>query len=164
MTLKRWLKGVKDAVRDVLDEIKRKLGAKSAVFVAILLTAGLALAQAVPSPTPQDQPPDWNGMADTVVVAILPALVYYIRKVLPKMPRVVVWAIPLLLGAITTTIGQQLDAGVSGWRGLMLGMLAISVRELASTFKQWGFSSGPPPTVPSDAVLRARYRDERDAK
>ncbi len=84
---------------------------------------------------------DWATVVNGVVVAVIPVLVEGFRRVLPGIPRVVVWTLPMVFGGVLVSIGNFLaafPAGMSTWEGIALGAAAMVLRELVSTVKDHG--------------------------
>lgn len=86
---------------------------------------------------------DWNALVNGLVVVVVPALVAAIKagaaKYLVQLPRVVVWALPLVLGGLISWITQLIPAIPStSINGILLGAAAMVLRELVSTVKEHG--------------------------
>lgn len=105
------------------------------MLLSLTLTGAL-LGQAVESPPALDV----RAVSDAVVVALLPVLVWAVRQAIPRLPRALIWTLPIVFGTLTTMIASALDAGISGWRGIILGGLAIALREMVSTLKEHGLT------------------------
>jgi ABC-type glycerol-3-phosphate transport system permease component len=103
------------------------------VFTLVLVASGFA----------QDVPLELPAAADQVQAAVLaafaallPFAVEILKKFIPGMPRMLIWAAAPVLGAAigwVTGIG-----GMTGWKGFAAGLAAIALREFQSTFKQHG--------------------------
>mgnify|MGYP003423730003 FL=1 len=106
------------------------------VSLLCLTVVAAVFGQSTDVPAPLDYRPIFDG----VVVAVLPVLVHYVRQALPKLPRALIWTLPIVFGSVTTMIAQALGSGVSGWRGMILGGLAIALREAVSTIKEHGLT------------------------
>jgi len=87
---------------------------------------------------------DTTMLADPVnaaIVAFVPVLVMYFKKFLPGLPRVVVWAMPMVLGGLVTFVAQAAaGAGPGTAKGVVLGALGLVLRELVTTVKEHGLN------------------------
>jgi len=109
------------------------------VFCATSIVGGVVLAQdAVPAlPIGEDE-------LQKLVIALyavgLPFVTTRIRALKPTMPRMLVWSIPPMLGLLSGWIVNYFAASgpVNGWRGVAGGLIAISLWELKTTFKDHG--------------------------
>lgn len=108
-------------------------------MTTILLLYATLLAAWLGATTDQTAP-DPRAIFEAVVVAVLPVLVYGVRQVLPRLPRALIWTLPIVFGSLLTVIASALDSGISGWRGVILGGLAIALRELVTTIKEHGLT------------------------
>lgn len=82
---------------------------------------------------------DWATIVNAVIVGVLPVIVAFFRGLYPKLPRVVVWALPMIFGAALTAVMELVaNAGPGSIKGLLLGALALVLRELVSTVKEHG--------------------------
>jgi hypothetical protein len=85
--------------------------------------------------------PDYAGVVNAIVVAVVPVLVYYFRKVIPKLPRVLVWTLPMVFGSLISVFAELLAVpGANGWKGLLLGAVSLVLRELISTLREHGLN------------------------
>lgn len=107
----------------------------SAVVTISLLSVGYAWAQeAITYPAPADQQ---QALVIAVFAAVLPFGVALLRKLVPTMPRILVWSLPPVLGAL---IAWGTALPLTGWQGLAAGLIAIAFREAASTLKEHGIN------------------------
>ncbi len=87
---------------------------------------------------------DLAAFVNGVVVAVIPVLVEGFKVLLPRIPRVVVWALPLTFGGILISIGNYLavlPAGADAWHGIGLGAFALVLRELVTTVEAHGLNA-----------------------
>lgn len=138
-------------------KIQRKLAVLLLLIVAVLFTATGVYAQvtnAVPptpgtTPAPFDMTVVWNAL----VVAVVPLAIAGIKKLLPKIPSVLLPVGAALLGVLANWLLSE--AGVLPHTSLALGALcgsaAVGLREIVDQTKQLvgGSSSGNTPTPPS---------------
>lgn len=83
--------------------------------------------------------PDYPTIVQAIIVAIIPILVYGFRQLIPRIPRVVVWSLPLLFGGIIEALTSYIQTGgVNVWQGVLLGALAMVLREFVSTLREHG--------------------------
>ena len=114
---------------------------KTAMVLAlgVLLAASFAWAQDAPSAVPAAFDP--QTLVAALFAAGLPFLTQAIRHYLPNLPRMLVWAIPPVLGSgLGWALAQATAAAPGGWKGFALGLVAIALREAKSTFDQWGLN------------------------
>lgn len=84
-------------------------------------------------------PFDWTALVQTVFAAALPFLVQAIRNLKPTMPRILVWSLPPVLGAVIQWLGSLAAfPGFVGWKGFVAGLAAIALREAVSTLNEHG--------------------------
>lgn len=106
---------------------------KTLVLVAALI--GLATVGYAQEATPEQL--DWAKIADPVTVLLVYLTTYGIRLLLPKLPRLVVWTLPVTLGAILTYVQAAAGAAV-GWQHYFIGAVAIALNEGLTTVKKHG--------------------------
>jgi hypothetical protein len=119
----------------------RKVLRKALLVVAVLFVAVAAFAQDVAPPMPIGA----NEMEKLVIVlfaAVLPFVTDWIRKAKPTMPRMLVWSIPPVLGALAGWVVAYFAAAgpVNSWRGLAGGLIAIALHEARTTFNDHGIN------------------------
>lgn len=106
---------------------------KTLALVAVL--AGLASQAYAQDASPEQV--DWAKIADPVTVLLVYLATHGARLVLPKLPRLVVWSLPVALGAGLTYL-QTLAGASAGWQHYLVGGLAIALNELITTVKKHG--------------------------
>lgn len=105
------------------------------VTVSLIAVAVVAAQEVIPGlPNPADQS---QAVVIAVFAAVLPFGVALLRKLVPTMPRILVWSLPPILGAL---IAWGTALPLSGWQGLAAGLIAIAFREAASTLKEHGIN------------------------
>jgi len=107
-------------------------------IVATAFAAGFGVEIAAAT-APVLPPFDWQTLVQTSFAAVLPLAVYYIRKLKPRMPRIVVWTMAPALGGL----GQYLMSiasipGMAGWKGFLAGLGAIALNEFVTTLSEHG--------------------------
>lgn len=109
--------------------------ASALVMVSLVAVAVVAAQEApIPYPVPADQT---QALIIAVFAAALPFGVALLRKLVPTMPRILVWSLPPVLGAL---IAWGTALPLTGWQGLAAGLIAIALREAASTLKEHGIN------------------------
>ena len=87
-------------------------------------------------------PFDWQSLVQAVFAALLPFLVQAVRDLRPTMPRLLVWTLPPVLGAVIQWLGSLAAfPGFAGWKGFAAGLVAIALRELVSTLQEHGVNA-----------------------
>lgn len=113
---------------------------KKALFVAAMLfVAVIAIAQPVFPETPAAEGVDWSYLIGKALVPVTYAMVFGIRLLLPRLPRMVVWTLPMVLGAGLTALQtylMTLPAGSVNY--LAVGAAAIALNEAITTVKRHG--------------------------
>lgn len=118
-----------------------RLGRIAPFALVLMLTFVLAaFAQpAFPETPPDTGVLDWSYIVGKLLTPALYLVVFGTRKLLPRLPRLVVWSLPMVLGPLATQVqvwAMGLDpASVNYWAA---GALAIAMNELLSTVKQHG--------------------------
>ena len=109
---------------------------QSAVLAMFVLTfAPMLLAQGAEQPIPA--PLDPQAAVYAAFAAALPFLVEGIKKIVPGLPKILVWAAAPILGAALGYVGTFITgAAPGGWKGFLLGLIAIALREAQNTFAQ----------------------------
>jgi hypothetical protein len=112
---------------------------KTLLVTAMLFVAVIAFAQTGDVSTPA--PFDPQAFVAVLFAAGLPFLTSWVRSFAPGLPRMVVWTIPPVLGALLGYLGTLVTgAAPGGWKGFLLGLIAIAVREAKSTFDEHGIN------------------------
>lgn len=129
---------------------------------ALFFTARVLLGQEVPTPTPSHDSvvvvDMWGQLitaSNAIVVALTPLVVGLIRtKVLTKLPRMVVWALPtLIVGPLLALITQavanmgQVNSLKSLLMGTLLGAGGLVLREGFNTKAQHGWTGTGEPGI-----------------
>jgi len=112
--------------------LKRTLLVAATLFMAVI-----AFAQDV-APTLPIGANEQEKLVIAMFAVLLPFATSAIRSLMPTMPRMLVWAIPPFLGLATGWVASYFSSGVTGWKGLAGGLIAISMWELRTTFKAHG--------------------------
>jgi peptidoglycan/LPS O-acetylase OafA/YrhL len=110
----------------------RKL--KALLVLGLLLVASQVFAQIVPEPTDKFDLTFVIGSAGAVAVYLA---TFGLKKVLPKIPKLAVLAIPLVLGgAATYVVSAQAQQAPGGWQFLLLGALAVVIDNVVKYVRQ----------------------------
>jgi len=85
---------------------------------------------------------DWNSWAVQAVMALTPLvttiLVWGLRKLLPKIPRVALPVIAMLLPVAASWFYSFAGGTFTPLVAALLGAAAVWLREIVTTFQQWG--------------------------
>lgn len=109
--------------------------------LALLVTSPLLVWAAVESDAVEPPPMDaaLAGLITAAIPLLVPFLVYGVRRLLPKVPRVALPFVAMALGAAADWLAKLVMGGdFSLIEGALLGAAAVCVREVYSTAKQHG--------------------------
>jgi len=101
--------------------------------LTLLCVATLFAQDTLPLPVPADQN---QALVVALFAAALPFAVAAVKKLIPGMPRILIWGLAPLLGTAIAWITNL--GGLSGWKGLGAGLIAVALYELKSTLQQHG--------------------------
>lgn len=125
-----------------------------ALFLALAFTLGAGLVPMLALAQPAEAPPAPLSPQSTVPVNELVtagtalgawALTELGKRFLPKLPRMAVLALPLVLSGIITAVGAWLHATpVGSWQNvvatILAGALAVYGNEVKTTNRDWGLT------------------------
>ena len=115
-----------------------------AMAVLALFLPALALAQAITAP-PAPQAFDWTAVAINLVtglqVLLVPMAVAGVRKGLPRLPRVSIPFLAVVLGVLSDAVATWVaGGGFSPLRGVLVGLASVALREVTNTIREHGTS------------------------
>lgn len=125
------------------------------LFLLFVAVAPVAAFAAVANGAAVDAP-DWSAALTTLVNALVVVLVnlavYGIRLLSPRIPRILLPMIALIAGpVIAAVVGAITQASlvpnVKWWAAVLLGALAVFVREVYNTLSEHGVSGSIPGTL-----------------
>jgi hypothetical protein len=124
-------------------KLLRLLFAIVVIAIACLVPAALLFAQVVADPI---TPPDWKAQAALALTVLaplfLPFVVYGVRLLIPKIPRVALPVVALALGFGVDALGTYVTGHAwSPITGAALGAGTVLVREVYNTLQQHGLSA-----------------------
>ncbi len=117
-------------------KLLKRIGIELLTFALVFVCVASLFAQdGVSWPIPADQA---QAFVIALLAAALPFGVAVLKKLIPGMPRILIWALGPTLGfAITwiTSIG-----GLNGWKGFAAGLMAVALHEAKTTIEQHGLN------------------------
>jgi hypothetical protein len=94
-------------------------------FLFALAFVCVVVAQEAPPPLPVGETPA-QELVIGVFSLVLPFIVGGIRKIIPGLPKLVIYSIPIVVGGVVGYIGTL---GLNGWKGLAVGLIAIALHQ-----------------------------------
>lgn len=117
----------------------------AATLLLALFLPTMVLAQAITAP-PAPQAFDWTAVAINLVtglqVLVVPLFVSGVRQLVPKIPRVALPFVALVIGVGTDGFATYVaGGGFSPLRGAIVGLVSVALREIVSTIREHGAGS-----------------------
>lgn len=103
--------------------------------LTFLACAALFAQDTLPLPAPADQT---QALVVAIFAAALPFAVAAVKTLIPGMPRILIWGLGPLLGTAIAWITNL--GGLTSWKGLAAGLVAIALNELKTTLQQHGLN------------------------
>lgn len=110
---------------------------RTLLVAAMLFMAVIAFAQDV-APSLPIGANEQEKLVIAVFAVLLPFATKGIRSLMPTMPRLLIWSIPPVLGLATGWVASYFSSGVTGWKGLAGGLIAIAMWEFKTTLADHG--------------------------